>query len=158
MRVEEIIPLLRKGKKVRLKNWPKDIYIYLKDDTIKSSHGADLKDYVDTLKFKDISDIILPFFSSVVYQDWEIYKGPILDDIEKKYLSNVIQPYKKYYNMKIRKEVFWCYGTYQRIVILLCHKTANHSIQCINLPFFKVNSMYKGMELDETYTLEDLGL
>lgn len=73
---------------------------------------------------------------------------PILDEVEKKYLKAVIKPFK------------------DRIVSI--SKEENNNEDCficielrddvLCLPYFKENTMYRGMELDKKYTLKELGL
>jgi hypothetical protein len=78
------------------------------------------------------------------------YKKPILDEVEKKYLSAVIKPFRK----KVKHIAIWdtCNGSKQFVHIKL------YDEDCTNLPNFKPNAMYKGMELHKEYTLEELGL
>lgn len=78
------------------------------------------------------------------------YKGQILDEVERKYLSAVIRPFRK----KVKHIAIWdtCNGSKQFVHIKL------YDEDCINLPNFKPNAMYKGMELHKEYTLEELGL
>ena len=77
---------------------------------------------------------------------------PILDEEERKYLSGVIRPFRdriKY----IRKSRI--YGQ-EYINVVYNSKFKDDTNFC--LPLFKKGSMYKGMELNKEYTLEDLGL
>lgn len=78
------------------------------------------------------------------------YKEPVLDDAEREYLSAVIRPFRK----KVKHIAIWdtCNGSKQFVHIKL------YDEDCINLPNFKPNAMYKGMELHKEYTLEELGL
>lgn len=80
----------------------------------------------------------------------EEYSEPILDEAEKEYLSAVIKPFRK----KVKHIAIWdtCNGSKQFVHIKL------YDEDCINLPNFKPNAMYKGMELHKEYTLEELGL
>lgn len=73
---------------------------------------------------------------------------PILDDVEKEYLSVVIRPFKD----KVKYIRKWgnSRGKYIEIGIL------NDSV--IIFPYFKKNTMYKGMEAGKKYTLKELGL
>lgn len=74
-------------------------------------------------------------------------KEEILDDIEKEYLRAVIKPFRdkvKY----IEKD-----GGYEREFIYIGVKG-----EAIIFPYFKKNTMYKGMEKYKKYTLEELGL
>ena len=78
------------------------------------------------------------------------YVVPVLDDIEKKYLSNIIRPFK--HNVKsIRKSI--CSGQY----FIEINMEDFHDR--VTLPYFSTNSeMYKGMKERVDYTLEELGL
>lgn len=86
----------------------------------------------------------------------EEYKQSVLDEAEKKYLSDVIRP--------LRKEVAYIrksrmFGNY--IVIAMKRNYLNNLLpNCdICLPqFSKDSNMYKGMETDRRYTVEELGL
>ena len=74
---------------------------------------------------------------------------PILDDIEKNYLSNIIKPfidridYITKVNLSNGKEYIFI-------------KMKNY--EKISLPFFTAGTMYKGMQSDKEYTLDELGL
>lgn len=82
----------------------------------------------------------------------EEYKEPILDDVEKEYLSAVIKPFRKKvsYISKVEK----CYPeTDQFIKIMLING------EYICLPYFTRKSrMYIGMKKLRHYTLQELGL
>ena len=73
---------------------------------------------------------------------------PILDDEETKYLSGVIRPFRNKigYIMKVNTQC----GEFIRILF--------KNNECIIFPYFKKGTMYKGMELNKEYSLEDLGL
>ena len=78
---------------------------------------------------------------------------PILDDIERKYLGNIIKPF--------RDRIVWIKKVDSPIqnyeYIKICYQDHNYTI-VLNFPDFKVGTMYKGMELCKDYTLEELGL
>lgn len=78
------------------------------------------------------------------------YVHPVLDAIEKEYLSNVIRPFK--HNVKsIRKSI--CSGQY----FIEINMEDFHDR--VTLPYFSTNSeMYKGMKERVNYTLKELGL
>lgn len=87
------------------------------------------------------------------FLEWleEEYKPPILDDVEKAYLSAVIKPF--------RKDVEWIekierYDGKNEYI----HITVKRNEDCCELPTFKKGTMYKGMEANKVYTLEELGL
>lgn len=76
---------------------------------------------------------------------------PILDDAEKKYLSAVIKPFRNKVEY-IAKFKSACSENEQYIHILF------YEGHYLSFPYFKANSMYKGMELNKAYTLQELGL
>ena len=81
----------------------------------------------------------------------EEYVPDILTDKEKAYLSSVIKPF--------RKDVEWIekierYDGENEYI----HITVKRNEDCCELPTFKKGTMYKGMEANKAYTLEELGL
>ena len=78
------------------------------------------------------------------------YKDPILDDVERKYLSAVIKPFRKKISY-IRKSKDSCKGK-NYIKIEFCDGDTMY------FPYLANDEMYKGMELGRNYTLEELGL
>ena len=80
----------------------------------------------------------------------EEYEEPILDDAERKYLSDVIRPFRKEVDT-ISKFQTWN-NTQQYIYIAL------KSQHYCTLPFFPKSTMYKGMEGGKHYSLKELGL
>lgn len=77
----------------------------------------------------------------------------ILTDAEKRYLSNIIEPFKDRVKYIIKGEV----GTGEYIVIHLNHYNGWLS-DLVTLPVFEKETMYKGMKINESYTLSELGL
>lgn len=78
------------------------------------------------------------------------YKPPILDDVEKAYLSAVIKPFRERIKC-IRKINHSSVNNDQFLCIVLANDRCG-------LPNFKKGTMYKGMEEDRDYTLKELGL
>lgn len=74
-------------------------------------------------------------------------KKEILDEAEKKYLADVIRPFRKHI-MFISK-----IGFDGEEFLKIDFK---RPVNSFSLPFFKKNSMYKGMKVDQKYTLEEL--
>lgn len=74
-------------------------------------------------------------------------KKEILDEAEKKYLADVIRPFRKHI-MFISKTGF----DGEEFLKIDFKRPVNS----FSLPFFKKNSMYKGMKVDQKYTLEEL--
>lgn len=80
------------------------------------------------------------------------YKEPILEEDERNYLSNVIRPFKE--NVcTVYKRKFYSYSglTYEYIVVKLRNDKWG-------FPKFVEGTMYKGMEVNKEYSLEELGL
>ena len=79
---------------------------------------------------------------------------PILDDVEKKYLSAVIKPFRDRI-ISIRK---YKYNQDEYIGIYVKYYAETDESEMITLPLFKEGTIYKGIELKKYYTLEELGL
>ena len=82
---------------------------------------------------------------------WERPKS-ILDDEEKDYLSKICKPYKVTGIAKRKSNVE--IAEFIQVVLVSNISVREH----INLPYFKPNTMYKGMELNREYTPAELGL
>mgnify|MGYP004646887919 CR=1 FL=1 len=79
----------------------------------------------------------------------EEYKEPILNEAERKYLSDVIRPFRK-------RVVYICKmpGANGREYILISTEGNDNA----SLPYFPGNTMYRGMECLKHYTLQELEL
>lgn len=77
------------------------------------------------------------------------YKPPILDDIEKAYLSAVIKPFRKDVRSITKQKNNEGYE-WLRIIV--------EDNNPLVLPGFKKETMYKGMHAYKEYTVEELGL
>lgn len=75
----------------------------------------------------------------------------ILDKVEKRYLENVLRPFKDNVKFVEKRE----YRNKEHIYIQI---NRNHMYEWIGLPYFKKNTMYKGMKSEKEYTLKELGL
>ena len=101
----------------------------------------------------------VPIFQSIRSDDKEpvslesIVHPQILDDAEREYLSAVIKPFRDRVKHICRVWYITSSSEYQRIYITLSDDSYN-----IDLPFFKKETMYKGMKIGKAYTLEELGL
>ena len=78
---------------------------------------------------------------------------PILDDVEKEYLSAVIKPFRD----KVISIAKFYEGSIDNNFIEI-EVNQSYCNEYIDLPYFKKGTMYKGMILDKGYTLEELGL
>ena len=82
----------------------------------------------------------------------KIIKKPILDDDEREYLSNVIKPFRdKVISIyKLDTENYEC--------IVIKYRNISGYTMTMCFPDFKKGTMYKGMEAEKRYSLNDLGL
>jgi hypothetical protein len=78
----------------------------------------------------------------------------VLDEKERKYLSEVIRPFRKKI-IYISKVIH--HGTYRQY-ISIATKGKDGFIECLNFPGFEYDTMYKGMKINRPYTLQELGL
>lgn len=85
----------------------------------------------------------------------EDYRQPVLYEVERKYLSDVIKPFRGIVT-GVSKELFYGEGTKEYISIVIQHESGFR--ERVNLPNFERNAMYKGMEINKKYALEELGL
>lgn len=87
--------------------------------------------------------------------DWMVqpYEKPILDDKEREYLSAVIKPYRNKVTFIAKSK-----DSYEAKYFISIVVKGNYGREAIHLPWFKENTMYKGMELSKKYTVEELGL
>lgn len=80
--------------------------------------------------------------------------NPILDEAEKRYLSNIIKPFRKHI-ITIRKIQNY---KYEFIEIVIYRTDKGVYCEVISFPYFNKGKMYKGMEINKEYALEELGL
>lgn len=141
MTIVEAVKALTEGKKIRRNDWEKGHYITLIDNQVVSQNGWS-------------SGLCIDDFSA---DWWEEYKMPVLDEEEKKYLSAVIKPFRDMVEHISKIDTYNVgYGDGEEIFIELCDKDGVRDF--FLLPWFAKGTMYKGMETDKRYTLEELGL
>ena len=78
----------------------------------------------------------------------EEYKEPVLDEVERNYLSDVIKPFGHRVSYIVKR----MNGSGYYIAIIL------NNFDVMNLPYFTRNTMYKGMTVGRQYKLKELGL
>ena len=96
-----------------------------------------------TYDFQSCTDAILNWMA-------QPYKKSILDEVERKYLSDVIRPFKKKVVFIAKVPTSVGNGEY------VCICTFPH--ERMFFPVFKKGTMYKGMEDAKHYSLKELGL
>lgn len=107
-------------------------------------YPEDLKD-VDGEEKNDIVKVERPVKYETVFEREEV-----LDETEKKYLAEVIRPFRKRIQFIQKKKEITEINPYIRIV---CEDNDK-----LVFPYITDNSMYKGMEVNKKYTLKELGL
>ena len=132
-----------KGKVRNLKD--SDFFIKLSDCT------KELKNKVNGNECLDFVKVERPVKYETVFERVEEEKKEILDKVEKNYLARVIKPFRDKVECIIK----------QKDAIKKGRNFLTISIKNdipISFPDFDKNTMYKGMEVDKKYTLEDLGI
>ena len=105
----------------------------------------DLKD-ADGLQENDIVKVERPVKYETVFER----KEEILDEVEKRYLTEVIRPFRKRIQFIQKKKEKTEINPYIRIV---CEDNDK-----LVFPYITDKTMYKGMEVNKKYTLKELGL
>lgn len=80
---------------------------------------------------------------------------PVLDEVERKYLSNIIKPFRSQVQY-IRKRSD--YKENSECILIMCKDYDSGEKRAFSLPYFKKDTMYKGMEIEKDYTLDELNL
>lgn len=119
----------------------------LNDDSYLSKDN-----YNDNLidKDGDTQFDIIKVERSIGYETVYERKEEILDKAEKRYLRDVIRPFRD----KV-KFIYKAKRCYDENISYICINLENDNV-C--LPDFEINTMYKNMKANKTYTLEELGL
>ena len=112
------------------------------DDVLRTFVAIKTDIYYGDISYKEAMEWLL-----------EEYKEPILGENEKAYLSAVIEPFRD-------KVKFIKLPSYECLHLTdTCIRMYDDcGCELVKLPSFKIGTMYKGMELDRKYTLEELGL
>lgn len=110
-----------------------------------SQYTNELKDTIIG-KSLDIVKVERP----VKYETVFVRKEEVLDETEKKYLTEVISPFRKRIQFIQKKKEITEINPYLRIVFEDNDKLV--------FPYITNKTMYKGMEVNKKYTLKELGL
>lgn len=103
---------------------------------------------VETKNKKFFKELPNDFTGTLEVEKGYIVEKEILDDVEKEYLLNIIKPFKD-------KVKYICKNSSLPREYISINMAKDSSIL---LPYFKKNTMYKGMKLYKKYTLKELGL
>lgn len=137
-----------------------------KENKRKTRLMLNIEKYKDNILNADQSDItccVIDLFHNGVCPDnckdckkaamkWllEEYKEPVLDDVEREYLSATIKPFRKMIAYIVKAQDFD--DGKQCIRIILQNGDGMH------FPYLDDDAMYKGMEVNKEYSLKELGL
>lgn len=157
--LREAIEALKAGKKVRL-NQRNSTPFCLNEEGLFKFDGQEAEEgiMINLGYLNCLCNCISDFESIINRKCFVLVENPILDDMEKNYLGSIIKPFKeKYTAMTITKTATKFHTAY--ICITLIEKgKEDYCHEEIALPYFDRDKMYKGMELDREYTLEELEL
>ena len=115
-----------------------------------------LKFWSDDIKQWDNSPW-LSWLQDLLTGEREIIKIPseILNEEEKEYLANVIKPFRDRITVIEKCRFDYSQDEYISMSVKYYSGTGGETIK---LPIFKEGTMYKGLESNKCYTLEELGL
>ena len=126
----------------------------IKDDEDFYENSGSCRNEDDLKNLKDNDEVYgkIIKIEEPTYETVYEYKPEILDEAEKRYLRGVIRPFRN--KVKYIEKVTFSDGDSKIRVKIEKDNNTNY----IGLPYFKKDTMYKGMEDNKEYTLEELGL
>lgn len=139
------------GTKVTFENGA----VLVKDEKNCFENVSRCRDIADLCNLKDNYSDLGKIIKIEEPQYTTVYeaKKEILDEAEKRYLKQVIRPYNKVISLQK-----YAPSNIKLAIIKITVSKIGGGIWTINLPPFEKNTMYKNMELNKKYTLEELGL
>lgn len=149
--LEEAIEALKQGKKIKTKGDKTPFYL---DKTGRFCYDSkeDGLHYVD---FSGLCNCISDFEKILNGKHFLLVEEDILDKEEREYLGNIVRPFKgKRKSIRLEKKTI-C-GRLSHILIYVPKEDEDADI--IEFPAFNSDNMYRGMESNRQYSLEELGL
>ena len=119
-------------------------------DEILSDEGNELNKAFSTCK-ENIGKS--PSYNGLIRWLLSEYKEPILDEVEREYLSAVCRPYEV---VSISKKI--SFDASIEWIAILVESSSNNGIESVYLPCFKSETMYEGMKVKKAYTPQELGI
>lgn len=132
-------------KETNLEHYKKRLKRILKE---QYAHPSEIFYHIQRYIDPKIKTSSIEYTTSILEWMAQPYERPLLDSTEKKYLSEVIRPFRK--EVTVIKKLGTPAGKEYILIIL--------KDDCMSFPSFEKGTMYKGMELEKRYTPEDLGL
>lgn len=129
-----------------------------KFNELDCNSASDIYEYDITLNGKCI-ERVTSYTCFNALKEWldAEHNEPILDDAEKQYLSAVIKPFRDDVQYIVKFGGKFSSRAYEEIDVRYQDKMSGDKY-CFLLPRFEKGTMYKGMEVNRHYTLEELGL
>lgn len=123
------------------------------DVIIKYSDTDNRRKFIILVKNEKVDEFSLDSDTTSLYafKRWLGMERNILNDAERRYLAGVIKPFR--YEIKSVEKI----RDWPKSLDRICFYMKNYE-DVWYLPAFKVETMYKGMEVDKEYTVEELGL
>lgn len=147
MTCEETLKVLREGKMI---DTNEKTYVRIEDGQFVERRKED-----DSLIVKGTCFSFSVTEATNNKVDYKIYEKPVLDEAEKKYLSGVIRPFRKDYEIQIKK---CCEDGGKEFITIIVKNLTSSLTEFVCLPYFGKDTMYKGMESEKEYFLKELGL
>lgn len=128
------------------------IYHHEKLFKIDDNYGwiFDFDDIEYVVKQKHFKSLPNNYTGTLEVKNGYILEKEILDETEKKYLKEVIRPFKD--KVKCIRKLMSLIKGKEYISIRMEGEAP------VDLPYFEKNTMYEGMEASKNYTLKELGL
>lgn len=124
-------------------------YIFIKFDDGEQCYS----EYLPFIKSEDVRYKLNFLDELYYYEDVEV-----LDTTEKKYLKNIIKPFKNRVSAIIKYKSQTLNMEWLQICITDENIGTTTTKESFSLPNFKAGTMYLGMKADKRYTLAELGL
>lgn len=156
MRFEDALKLMREGKKVWINKGrgKSEHYFYIETEDGSGKQVLMCRDLL-----MGTSSILNQLNQgAIMCQTWEEYKKPILDEVEKTYLENLLHPFTKRYDKILVTKCPTETNAYLLIWFYQFKDDETHSAFTILPTFGKNDHMYEGMKSKKDYTLDELGL
>ena len=138
MNFSEALELLKQGKGAERSCWGCNSFIKLNKDIVYLYN-----DFGDAEFILDLS--------SLLAQDWEEYKEPLLTEEEKEYLKTIIKFSHSEVDL-VSIERLSSYKSYDYNMVWLTYRDGDRHAHCVGEDYFK------NLKENNEYTLEELGL
>lgn len=141
MKFEEVLKLLREGKKMRVSRWTEGDYVILRNGFL-----FDKKDRQYQVDF----DV----------EDWEEYDEPLLNTDEEYILQETINFLNHFFNAKVEGVVktYNVSKNLNREFIMIWYLLDEYNRGQLELPYFKKGTRFENLKSGKIYTLDELGL